>query len=61
MLSMTAGLGLAIVGEGSQRHGAPGVSFRALPWLPMRLRVHLVWRRKPISAVRRFVELAQRA
>lgn len=57
---VAAGLGLAIVGEGSQRHGASGVSFRALPWLPMRLRVHLVWRRKPISAaVRRFVELTQ--
>lgn len=55
-----AGLGLAIVGEGSRRQGASGVAFRALPWLPMRLRVHVVWRRKPLSAaVRRFVELAQ--
>ncbi len=59
---VAAGLGLAIVGEGSQRHGAPGVSFRALPWLPMRLRVHLVWSRRPVSAaVRRFVELTRRA
>lgn len=57
-----AGLGLAIVGEGSQRVGVSGVSFRALPWLPLRLRVHQVWSRRPASAAaRRFVALTQRA
>ncbi|MBI5257740.1 MAG: LysR family transcriptional regulator [Burkholderiales bacterium] len=57
-----AGLGLAIVGRGCQRQAPPGVAFRPLPWLPMRLRIHLVWRRMPLAAAAtRFVDLARAA
>ncbi|NRF67042.1 LysR family transcriptional regulator [Aquincola sp. S2] len=54
-----AGLGLAIVQHSSERIAPPGVVFRALPWLPMALRIFLVWRREAASAAGRlFVELA---
>lgn len=59
---VAAGLGLAIVGQGCSRQPPPGVAFRPLPWLPMRLRIHLVWRRTPLAAVAdRFVALARAA
>lgn len=42
---VSAGLGLAVV-QSSLRGGAPkDVVFRELPWLDLRVSVHLVWRR----------------
>ncbi len=56
---VAAGLGLALVQASCRGQAPPGVVLADLPWLPMSLRVHLLWRRTPSgAAARRFVELA---
>lgn len=61
---VSAGLGLAVV-QSSLRAGAPkDVAFRELPWLDLRVSVHLAWRRdddRPLVAAFRKAALAPRS
>ncbi|MGM9491957.1 LysR substrate-binding domain-containing protein [Ideonella sp. YS5] len=60
---VSAGLGLAVV-QSSLRVGAPkDVAFRELPWLDLRVSVHLAWRRddeRPLVSALRKVALSPR-
>lgn len=56
---VAAGLGLALVQASCRHRPPPGIAFAELPWLPMHLALHLLWRRAPASAAaQRFVALA---
>lgn len=56
---VAAGLGLALVQASCRHRAPPGIVFAELPWLPMHLALHLLWRRSPAgAAAQRFVELA---